>query len=175
MKLSQLINHERSPEDTEEHPSVDFLHAREQGKPARSAWSTSKSLRGDVRIVIVDDNADAATLLNEVMQFYGYKTAVAHSGQDALALIARERPYVAIVDLGMPGMSGIQVAQSLRRGGTSSDQLVLIALTGWGDADIRARASAAGFDFHFLKPADPSALSAVIDEEAFRKRVSAAG
>lgn len=152
---------------------MDFLHAREEGEPARSPWATSKSLRRDVKIVIVDDNRDAAHLLDEVMQFYGYMTAVAHSGQEALALIDRERPYVAIVDLGMPGMTGIQVAQRLRQGGTSSNELVLIALTGWGDADVRARASAAGFDFHFLKPADPAALSAVIDEEVFRKRVAA--
>lgn len=173
MKLSQLINHQRPTGDTQEHPSVDFLHAREEREPAASPWTMSKSLRGDVTVLIVDDNRDAATLLDEVLQFYGYKTAVAFSGPEALLLIEAERPYVAIVDLSMPGMSGIQVAQILREGGKCSQELVLIALTGWGDSDIRARASAAGFNFHFLKPADPLGLSAVIDEEAFRKRVSA--
>ncbi|WP_439520070.1 response regulator [Hydrogenophaga sp.] len=131
----------------------------------------SSTERGRTKVLIVDDNEDAANMLAGAMQFYGYQTVVAFSGAGALKAIGGKLPQVAILDLGMPDMSGLELAQRLRAM-PASDDLLLIALTGWGQQEAGEAARIAGFDSHFVKPADPGSLSALIDEEAFRRRVA---
>lgn len=131
----------------------------------------NKTQRAAIKVLIIDDNKDAVDLLNDVLQFYGYATLVAYSGQEALALVERKRPDVAILDLGMPDMTGMQLARRLKAV-QAYESMLLVALTGWHERDVRESALKAGFDFHFVKPADPAAISALIDEEAFRRSVS---
>jgi PAS domain S-box-containing protein len=113
------------------------------------------------RILVVDDNTDAAELMAELFQRSGHHTAIAHDGPSALEIAAAFGPEVAILDIGLPVMDGYELARRLR------DQLGpihLIALTGYGQSTDRARAMAAGFDVHLVKPVDPATLRAAITQ-----------
>jgi len=114
-----------------------------------------------LRIVIADDNRDAAESLAILLQMDGHQVSVAHDGAEALAVVTAVRPHVAVLDIGMPGMNGYEVAQRIRAG-LQSGPIVLVALTGWGQAQDLERAKAAGFDHHLVKPADPGAVRSLI-------------
>lgn len=110
-----------------------------------------------VRVLIVDDNIDAATSLSYVLSLAGYQTAVAHDGQRALELAETLRPSIVLLDIGLPSMSGHEVARRLRAASSGRD-LRLIAVTGWGHESDRAKSFEAGFDAHLTKPIDPEML-----------------
>jgi PAS domain S-box-containing protein len=112
-------------------------------------------------ILIVDDNADAATTLGMLLELSGNDVLIARSGPQALELMQQHSPAVVILDIGLPGMDGYQVAQALRAR-PEGKALLLIALTGWGDADDKKRAIEAGFDYHFAKPVGVDELEAAI-------------
>ncbi|MEO8223680.1 MAG: PAS domain-containing protein [Gammaproteobacteria bacterium] len=114
-----------------------------------------------LRLLVVDDNVDSAESLALLLELSGHAVRTAHNGPDALAAAATQRPHVVILDLGLPGMSGYEVCQALRREAWGSEMLV-VALTGWGQASDRAKTTEAGFDTHLVKPVDPDALAAVI-------------
>jgi PAS domain S-box-containing protein len=103
-------------------------------------------------ILLVDDNVEAAATLASLLRTRDHEVATEFSGPAALDLAHELRPDVVILDLGMPGMDGYEVAEKLRarEGGES---LILLALTGWGGAEDRERTAAAGFDYHLVKPA----------------------
>ena len=113
------------------------------------------------RILVVDDNTDAAELMAELFQRSGHSIAVAHDGPSALEVAATFAPEVAILDIGLPIMDGYELARRLREqlGAT----VHLVALTGYGQASDRDRAKAAGFDVHLVKPVDAAALRAAIN------------
>lgn len=114
------------------------------------------------KVLIIDDNADAATLLAMFVGFHGHDTAVANSGAEGLALASTFAPEVVLLDLGMPEMSGYDVAIALRElPGLSS--VYIAALTGWNDAQTRARVVASGFDKHLVKPPDVGAVLDLVD------------
>ncbi len=117
------------------------------------------------RVLIVDDNADAADTLAALLVLSGHETSVAYEGASALEHAERMRPHVVVLDLGMPGMSGYEVARHLRRCPWGS-ALKLIALTGWGQARDRRMTREAGFDEHLVKPADPDELIHVVERLA---------
>lgn len=104
------------------------------------------------RVLVVDDNADAADLVAEFMAFEGYEVAVAHGGEEAVALAKSFAPRLILLDLGMPGMDGYQVASALRRAEWLAPTRI-VALTAWGDQASRERTAACGFDAHLVKPA----------------------
>lgn len=113
------------------------------------------------RVLVADDNKDAADALAMLLELSGHEVRVAHGGRAALSLAQMFRPDVAILDIGMPDLSGYEVASQLRRepwGGA----IVLIALTGWGRDNDRQRATMAGFDQHFIKPVNPEKLEAFL-------------
>ena len=114
------------------------------------------------RILIADDNVDAADSLNILLQALGHDTAVAYDGVEALEVAEAYRPDIVFLDIGMPGMNGYEVATSLRKT-PGLAQTVLIALTGWGAQEDRVRSQAAGFDHHLTKPATPSHLMRILD------------
>ena len=120
-----------------------------------------EEVRGLPRVLVVDDNRDAADSLGALLQMLGAEVRVAHDGADALATLSVFQPVAVFLDLGMPGMSGYEVASRIRArtdiGGT-----MLIALTGWGQEKDRRQTAAAGFDHHLVKPADVGALQAVL-------------
>ena len=96
-----------------------------------------------------------------VLRFAGYEVSIAFNGAEALALGEQERPRAAIVDIGMPGMSGHEVARRMRLEAWGRNA-VLIALTGWGQEQDKQAAIAAGFDVHMTKPVDPDNVEQVL-------------
>jgi CheY-like chemotaxis protein len=112
-------------------------------------------------VLVADDNRDGADIMALLLQQYGYDVSVAHSGPDALATAARNKPEIVILDIGMPGMSGYEVAQRIRAEPWGKRTL-LIALTGWGQEEDKRKAFDAGFDHHLIKPIDPDALEALM-------------
>jgi PAS domain S-box-containing protein len=116
---------------------------------------------GSRRVLVADDNRDAADTLGLLLELYGHEVRIAHSGNAALAVAHSFRPNVALLDIAMPDLSGYDVARNLRLD-TSSPRIVLIALTGYGQDGDKERAHEAGFDHHLTKPVDPSKLEALI-------------
>jgi PAS domain S-box-containing protein len=114
------------------------------------------------RVLVADDNRDAAESLGMVLRFAGYEVCTAFSGAEALELGSRERPRAAIIDIGKTGKSGHDVARRMRLEAWGRNA-VLIALTGWGQEQDRQAAKAAGFDEHLTKPIDPDAVERVLD------------
>ena len=118
------------------------------------------------RVLVVEDDEDSALLLAEILGDHGYAVEVAHDGASALAKASTFQPEVAVLDVGLPDMDGYQLAAKLR-------QLVpelpaglrLIALTGYGGDEERARSRAAGFDVHLVKPLLPDTLAAAIEKQ----------
>ncbi|MDQ1813158.1 ATP-binding protein [Massilia sp. CCM 9210] len=114
-----------------------------------------------LRVLVVDDNLDAADMLSELMDIIGHTSRVANDGPRALALAEQFRPEVVFLDIGMPGMNGYEVARTLRTM-AHLEPLVLVALTGWGDDNDRARSKEAGFDHHLIKPANLEAVERLL-------------
>jgi len=115
------------------------------------------------RVLVVDDNRDAADSLSLVLGFAGYEVFTAFNGADALETGARERPQAALIDIGMPGMSGHEVARRIRLEAWGK-HAVLIALTGWGQDSDKQLAIAAGFDEHMTKPVEPADIELLLGE-----------
>ena len=123
--------------------------------------SAVRSLHGAPRILVVDDNRDAADSLGALLTMLGAEVRIAHDGRGALDLYATFRPVVTFLDLSMPGMDGYEVAQRIRER-CDPNKTLLVALTGRGHERERSRTAAAGFDHHLVKPADIGALHAVL-------------
>jgi CheY-like chemotaxis protein len=109
------------------------------------------------RVLIVDDNEDAANSLAMILELGGHATASVYTAADALRRAAAFRPDIVLLDIGLPGMDGYEVAQKLRELPGLRD-IRLIAVTGYGRSDDRARARDAGFDDHLTKPVDYAVL-----------------
>jgi two-component system CheB/CheR fusion protein len=116
---------------------------------------------GGLRILVVDDNTDGAESLARLFELMGHRPSLAHTGPHALEAARTSRPQVIFLDIGLPGMSGYEVARKLREE-EDGEGPVLVALTGWGSERDRKAAKEAGFDHHLVKPVDPSALEAVL-------------
>ncbi len=112
------------------------------------------------RALVVDDNQDAAASMGMLLKLLGADVQVAHDGETALAAIESYRPDVVLLDIGMPGMDGFEVARRVRRR-IDFNNIMLIALTGWGQSEDRDRTRIAGFDHHLVKPADITALQSL--------------
>ncbi|HKP59217.1 MAG TPA: ATP-binding protein [Polyangiales bacterium] len=132
--------------------------AGETTGPARPSARTPNP----ARILIVDDNNDAADLLSLMLEHAGHVTTVAHDGPSALELAPVCDPQIVFLDIGLPGMSGYEVARQLRLDPRFS-HTTLVALTGWGTHEDKRRAVAAGFDLHLTKPIDARALQTALD------------
>jgi CheY-like chemotaxis protein len=117
-----------------------------------------------LRVLVADDNRDAADSLQRILALYGHEVRVAYDGRAAVQLGEEFHPRVAILDIGMPGSNGYDVARALRQ--RNGAQLTLVALTGWGQEADRRRASEAGFDHHLTKPVDPNALNDLLAKVA---------
>jgi CheY-like chemotaxis protein len=113
------------------------------------------------RVLVVDDNVDSAVSLGMLLKLAGQDVRVAYDGPAALRQAMDFRPQLVLLDIGMPGMDGYEVARRLRRQPSLEDTL-LVALTGWGQEEDRRRSAAAGFDHHLVKPVEPDALSGLL-------------
>lgn len=116
------------------------------------------------RVLIVDDNADSTEPLSLLLQTKGYETRVALAGEEALVIADAFRPTCIVLDLGLPGIDGYEVARRLRAK-PYGQNLTLVALTGWAGKDIRAKAADAGFDFHLVKPVNWEELEHIVTAE----------
>jgi PAS domain S-box-containing protein len=114
------------------------------------------------RVLVVDDNRDAAESLGMLLEMENCTVAIAYGGIEALEALEVFKPDIALLDIGMPGMDGYELARRMRATARGRE-VVLIALTGWGQADDKKRAMEAGFDEHLTKPVDPDLLARVID------------
>jgi PAS domain S-box-containing protein len=130
------------------------------GKSAPSRVASTVLTRQ--RVLVVDDNRDAASSMGLLLKFLGAEVEVANSGPAALSAVASYRPAVVLLDLGMPDMDGYEVARRIRER-PEFDDVTLIALTGWGQDEDRRRAHEAGFDHHLVKPADISSLQELLE------------
>jgi PAS domain S-box-containing protein len=117
--------------------------------------------RGPLRILLADDNADAVELLRDLLELEGHQVEVAANGLAAIEAAESFLPDVAFLDIGMPGLNGYEVARRLRATPALA-QARLVAVTGWGTQEDRARSEAAGFDAHLTKPVELDALHAII-------------
>jgi CheY-like chemotaxis protein len=115
------------------------------------------------RVLVADDNRDAADTLSMLLELGGYAVTVAHSGKEALQKMLQHPPEAAILDIGMPDLSGYEVARRFREESGKNDTF-LLAVTGWGQQDDIARAKAAGFNQHLTKPVDPDRLERLLRE-----------
>ena len=122
--------------------------------PANALAAQSTSI-GPLRILVTDDNVDAAVTLSMLLEMEGHAVTVAHDGQRALQVAAQYRPDVVFLDIGLPDMSGHDVARALRQI-AGLERCTIVAVSGWGAQDDLARSRAAGFDAHFTKPVDSS-------------------
>lgn len=136
-------------------PGAGELHSVE------SPPATTQSLR----MLIVDDHADAAQMLAAILEMDGHTTAVVCDGHQALQTAAAFRPEVAFIDIEMPGMSGYETAQAMRKL-AGLKQMALVALTGWDDMKSRSRAKDAGFDHHLSKPTTLATIRTVVSKIA---------
>jgi len=130
-------------------------------RPASAAAATPST---PLRVLVADDNRDAADSLQRVLALFGHDVRVAYDGDAAMREGDAFRPRVAILDIGMPGTDGYAVARSLRT--KHGRRVVLVALTGWGQEADRRRAAEAGFDHHLTKPVDPNALNSLLADAA---------
>jgi len=113
------------------------------------------------RVLIADDNQDAADSLGMILELAGHEVRVAHGGHQALQVAAEFHPDAVLLDIGMPDLNGYETARALRATPGGAD-LELIALTGWGHPDDKLRAAEAGFDRHLTKPVDPAELEELL-------------
>jgi signal transduction histidine kinase len=120
-----------------------------------------EEVRGLPRVLVVDDNQDAADSLGALLQVLGAEVRVVHDGETALTAFSSFHPVAVFLDLGMPGMNGYEVATRIRAR-PENGKTLLIALTGWGQDKDRRQTAAAGFNHHLVKPADVGALQAVL-------------
>ncbi|NHZ42703.1 response regulator [Massilia aquatica] len=114
-----------------------------------------------LRIMLVDDNVDAADMLSMLPGQSGHQVWVEHTAQAALERTRHDRPHVCLLDLGLPDASGYELAQQLRAMDASAGAR-LVAVTGYGQEKDRAQSLAAGFDYHLVKPVDIAALGSIL-------------
>jgi PAS domain S-box-containing protein len=119
------------------------------------------------RILVVDDNGDAARSLAKVLKILGHDVQTAHDGLEAVQAAATLRPDLVLLDLGMPRMNGYEAARHIRQQPWGRG-IFIVALTGWGQDDDRRRSHEAGFDRHLVKPIEPAALAALLESVALR-------
>jgi PAS domain S-box-containing protein len=135
-----------------EHKAIE--HTAEDLRPPQAP-------RGAIRVVLVDDNADAAASLSLLLQLAGHITEVAHTGPEALRLVAEFKPDIVLLDLGLPGMNGYEVARAIRAR-PELGRPFLVAVTGWGAPEDRLKSKEAGLDEHLTKPVDISMIELLL-------------
>lgn len=139
------------------------LHAEEVVRlavlPAHERPATAPRAAVQKRVLVVDDNVEAAQSLALLLRAMGHEVRVAHDGSAALDSAAQVRPDIVLLDIAMPGMSGLEVARRLRQ--RFAAQIRIVALSGFGQEEDRRQALEAGFDLHVMKPADPAFLKSL--------------
>jgi CheY-like chemotaxis protein len=121
------------------------------------------------RVLLVDDNMDSSEPLSLLLQAKGHETRIAVEGQEAIEVADEFLPDCVILDLGLPGIDGYEVARRLRERPYAAT-LTLVALTGWAGKDVRVKAAEAGFDYHLVKPVNLEELERIVTAERVQSR-----
>ncbi|MGZ5094371.1 MAG: response regulator [Burkholderiales bacterium] len=129
--------------------------------PTRDAMAAEPAAASSLRILVVDDNQDSACSMTLLLELQGHEVQVAHAGQVALRMAQESTPDVILLDIGMPGMNGYEVARQLRAQAAFADTL-LVAVTGYGRASDVKQTESAGFDHHLVKPIDYEKLQSLL-------------
>ncbi|HUH00783.1 MAG TPA: response regulator [Kofleriaceae bacterium] len=132
-------------------------------KPRKATAPVAASGRGNLRIAVVEDNADIRETLRDLLEVWGHHVQTASDGRAGAELVIRERPQVALVDIGMPELDGYEVAARVRHA-LGSNAVRLVAMTGFGHQEARDRALEAGFDTHIVKPVDTKSLRQMLQD-----------
>jgi CheY-like chemotaxis protein len=119
-------------------------------------------------LLIIEDDKDTAESMARAFELFGHEVQVAHNGHQAIELARHHRPRYVLLDLGLPGLDGYEVATRLRQ--ECAEPLVIIAITGYGQQTDRERSRLAGIDHHFLKPTDLFALQALLSHSPPKNR-----
>ncbi|HEY5897618.1 MAG TPA: ATP-binding protein [Burkholderiales bacterium] len=114
------------------------------------------------RILVADDNRDAADSLAGMLRLGGHDVRIVYDGREAVQLAESFRPELALLDIGMPRMNGYDAARAIKE--KAASDLMLVALTGWGQPEDKRRSREAGFDYHFVKPLDPAVLERILTQ-----------
>lgn len=133
-------------------------HTMGKSAPARDAVD----LRRGRRVLVVEDNSDARQAMRDLLELWGHQVAVAPDGLQGVALAMAQPPELALVDIGLPGLDGYRVAQTLRA--QVGNGIRLVAMTGYGSPHGRDQALRAGFDRHLVKPVKPDELDRILSE-----------
>jgi len=139
---------------------VRLPHVRREG-PSAKAHPAEEAPASVQRALVVEDNADAADMLSELLGLWGYDVRAAQNGEEGVTLAATFRPHVVLVDIGLPGMDGFEVARRLRATRPTSQALV-IGVSGYGQETDRRKAEEAGIDHQLMKPLDPQVLQGLL-------------
>jgi two-component system CheB/CheR fusion protein len=118
-----------------------------------------------VRVLVVEDNVDAAESLATLLRVWGHDVQVVHDGLEALDVASESRPEVVLLDIGLPGLDGYQVARRLRED-VGLHTSLLVAMTGYGQPEDRRRSREAGIHHHFVKPVEPLVLRNLLADVA---------
>jgi CheY-like chemotaxis protein len=121
------------------------------------------------RLLVVDDNVDAAQTLAAILELSGYEVRVAYSGAEGLRIAAEWQPDVGVLDIGIPDLNGYDLCRGIRQSNLQRQPL-LIACTGWGQQEDVQRAHEAGFDHHLVKPVDPDAVLKLLSQAPIASR-----
>jgi PAS domain S-box-containing protein len=145
-----------------------------QAATAAKAVPMQTTSPGQLRVLVVDDNTDAAESLGVLLEMEGHAALIAHTGQEAIARAEAFAPDVVFLDIGLPDLSGYEVARKLRAL-PALQQSLLVALTGWGTQEDRDRTRDAGFDRHLTKPAELTAVEELLRAAADAKKAQQSG
>jgi CheY-like chemotaxis protein len=139
------------------------LAVTEAEPPAPEAAAPEATPRAARRVLVVDDNVDAADSLGMLLAGGGHEIKVVHSGRAAIDAADAFRPELVFLDIGLPDLSGYEVAATLRRGHPPG-AMRIVALTGWGNEEAREKSAASGFDLHLTKPVQMDMLYQLLDQ-----------
>ncbi|MBG9388420.1 response regulator [Caenimonas aquaedulcis] len=137
--------------------------------PEKRTAAQLEAAAAPMKVLIADDNVDAADTLAMLIEMLGHDVRHVNDGEAAVDAAAKFEPRVALIDLGMPKLNGYEVCKQIRQLPNGKD-VIVVAVTGWGQPDDRRRSAEAGFDRHLVKPVDPSALTQLLGELAQAQR-----
>ena len=151
----------------------DLTHSRAVAKlpaqpmPAKLRRLASQQGAVGMKVLVADDNRDAALSLGALLEMSDHEVLIAHDGEEALRIARQAMPDAMILDIGMPRLTGDQVSRAVRNEPWGR-RVFLVAVTGWGEPEDKERASAAGFDHHLTKPVDVDEMERLLGDFAAR-------
>jgi CheY-like chemotaxis protein len=110
-----------------------------------------------LRVLVVEDNVEAAEMLGQLVELWGHEVRTVHDGVSAISVVSSFRPHIVLLDIGLPGASGYEVARQIRQQ-EDLQGILLLAMTGYGQEEDQVKAMDAGFDEHLVKPVEPEKL-----------------